>query len=343
MAIKVFALYNNKGGVSKTTTVFNLAAFLSKKGRKTLIIDADSQSNATELFFASDEGFWDSASETLPGDSIYDALKPRLEGNASRVDVSKVDLVRNARYENLYLLRGDLDFGAHGEAYFSSAVEQAITSNINQKNTYLCIRRLVRDLIEFHDFDHVVFDLGPSTGAISRLSLLACEGYFVPVTTDRFSALAVKSLPVVLENWFRHDRLVLSTMEPYGLESDYQIPVFCGAISQQFQMHRGRMKKSFERWSDRIKKQLMAGFLDNLDLPKSSYIKKDPIVAQVENLGPLAPVSQLLGKAIFDITQEDTRHASMNGQVFYGAVFEPWADKIERYEGQMKKLARALE
>ncbi|WP_157660162.1 ParA family protein [Burkholderia ubonensis] len=343
MTIKVFALYNNKGGVSKTTTVFNLAAFLSKRGRRTLIIDADSQSNATELFFASDEGFWDSASETLPGDSIYDALKPRLEGNASRVDVSKINLVKNARYENLYLLRGDLDFGAHGEAYFSSAVEQAITSNINQKNTYLCIRRLVRDLIDFHGFDHVVFDLGPSTGAISRLSLLACDGYFVPVTTDRFSALAVKSLPVVLENWFKHDKLVLSTMEPYGLESDYEIPVFCGAISQQFQMHRGRMKKSFERWSDRIKRQLTAGFLENDDLPKSGFIKRDPIIAQVENLGPLAPVSQLLGKAIFDITQEDTRHASMNGQVFYGAVFEPWADKIERYEGQMKKLARALE
>ncbi|MDO9010799.1 MAG: ParA family protein [Gallionella sp.] len=62
MRTKVFALYNNKGGVSKTTTTFNLAAYLSeKKNLKILIIDADSQANITELFFASDPSFWDSS------------------------------------------------------------------------------------------------------------------------------------------------------------------------------------------------------------------------------------------------------------------------------------------
>jgi cellulose biosynthesis protein BcsQ len=341
--LKTIALYNNKGGVSKTTTTFNLAIYLSKiKKKKILIIDADAQSNISELFFASDANFWDSVSETLPGDSIYDAMKPRLEGSASRVDVSKIKLCANKRYENLFLLRGDIRFSALAEGYYSSAVEQAITSNINQKNTYLSFRRMVRDFLAHHSFDNILFDLGPSTGAISRLALLACDGYFVPVTPDRFSALAVRSLPQVLKEWFSHDKLVLSTLPPYGMESDYTLPVFCGAISQQFQIHRGKIKKSYDRWNERIRDQLSEGFSDISALPKSVHLQGNPVVAEVENLGPVAPLAQMLGKAIFDISQEDTKHASSSGQMFYGAVFEPWKEKIKNYETEIGKLAKAI-
>lgn len=339
---RVFALYNNKGGVSKTTTAFNLAAYLVKhENNKVLIIDADSQSNITELFLSADPSFWDSTSDDLPGDSIYDALKPRLEGNASRVDVGRIKLLKNKRYPELHLLRGDINFSALAEGYFSSAVEQAITSNINQKNTYLSLRRLVRDLIKVHSFDYVFFDLGPSTGAISRLSLLACDGYFVPITPDRFSALAVRSLPRVLVEWFNHDKLVLSTLKPYGIESDYSLPIFCGAISQQFQVHRGRIKKSYERWNERIKKQIKESFLENPSIP-CKPLGSNPVVSEIENLGPVAPVAQMVGKAIFDITQEDTKHASSTGQMFYGAVFEPWEEKIANYKKEMAKLVKAL-
>ena len=343
--MQIIALYNNKGGISKTTTTFNLAAYLANiRKKRVLIIDADPQSNISELFFASDEEFWDSASEALPGDSIFDALRPRLEGRAERVDVHGVELCTNARYPTLELLRGDINFGALAEGYFSSSVEQAITSNVHQKSTYLSFRRLARDFLTVRGFDYVFFDLGPSTGAISRLALLACDGYFVPVTPDRFSALAVRSLPKVLESWFQHDQLILNTLQPYGIEADYSAPKFCGAISQQFQIHRGKIKRAYERWNDRIKSQLKESFIANDSvLPRSEKLSTNPLVAQIENLGPVAPLSQFLGKAIFDVSQDDTRHASSSGQMFYGAVFSPWEEKVRKYKAEIAKLVRVIE
>jgi len=107
---QLITLYNNKGGVSKTTTLFNLAVYLSKEGKKVLIADCDPQCNATELFFASDEDTYDPESD-FPGTSIYEALRPRLEGDVKQVDVSLVKLASSVLYDNLFLLRGDLEFG----------------------------------------------------------------------------------------------------------------------------------------------------------------------------------------------------------------------------------------
>ena len=49
---KIITFYNHKGGVSKTTTSFNVAHLLSSTGRRVLVVDADPQCNMTELMLA---------------------------------------------------------------------------------------------------------------------------------------------------------------------------------------------------------------------------------------------------------------------------------------------------
>ncbi|WP_080968974.1 ParA family protein [Chromobacterium violaceum] len=338
-------LYNNKGGVSKTTTLFNMGAYLAgRKNKKVLLIDADPQCNLTELFFAARSDYYDDPNIELPGDSILDVFRPRLEGAASRIDVKDINVAKSDVYQSLDLIRGDIEFSAMAETYFGSSINLAITPNINEKNTYLSFRRLVTDLGIEKKYDYILIDVGPSTGAITRLAFLASSKFLVPVTPDRFCYLGVRTLPKLIKSWLEHDAMIMATMKPYGINEEYLSPEFCGAINQNFQLHRNQIKESYSKWASLIKKEIRNKFLETNGFFVSMKLsKKDPFVCSIENIGQHAPVSQILGKAVFDLTKSDTAFASTNNTQFYGNVWTAWNKKTKNYEASIKKIVEAIE
>lgn len=193
---RIITFYNNKGGVSKTTTLFNVAVLMAQKGKKILIADCDPQCNVTELFLASSDTYSDPDSE-LPGTSIFQSLLPRFKGETSQIDPKNIELVASPIYENLFLLRGDLEFSM-AESYLSRSIVDAITEEVHQKNTYVSLSRLLRGIGELNSFDYILCDVGPSTGAITRMCFLSTDGFFIPLTPDRFCNQAVSVLGRVI-------------------------------------------------------------------------------------------------------------------------------------------------
>jgi cellulose biosynthesis protein BcsQ len=339
---KVISFYNNKGGVSKTTTLFNTAALLASSGSKVLIVDCDPQCNATELFFASQPTL-DDPTKDLPGTSIYQAFQPRFSGDSPVIDIDAIKLVRNSEYHNLSILRGDFDF-ALAESYFATAINQAITEDVHQKKTYVSMHHMLRTLASHHKFDYIFCDVGPSTGAIPRMVLLSCDGFFIPVTPDRFSNQAIRSLGRVLSMWTRKHDETRESLRPFGVEPFPGKPTLLGAINQNFKIHRTtKTKASYEKWQERIGKSITEVFFDERTLPVSSKLtKKNPYVANIRDVGPTAPIAQMFGVAIFDVRQEHTKQASTTGSAYYGAVWDSWGGRQTEYKHEIENIVKAL-
>jgi chromosome partitioning protein len=338
---RIVTFYNNKGGVSKTTTLFNLGVFLAQEGKRVLIADCDPQCNATELFFASTD-LLDDPGADLPGTSVYQALAPRFRGEIARIDPDSVDIVESSLYENLFLLRGDLEFSL-AETYLANAWNQAITENIHEKNTYLALHGLLEALSNLRSFDYVICDVGPSTGAITRAVVLACDGFFLPLTPDRFCNQAVKVLGRVIQDWVSRHQQTSRSFAPFGMHSFVGRPMLLGAIMQIFKTHGSKTKASYSKWQTTIAETMQQSLRPGTGIPvASTFNPAEPFVANIRDVGPLAPVAQMFGRAIFDVQQEHTKEASTTGGPYQGVVWQNWEERKAAYKAEIEKIAEAL-
>lgn len=342
MSTKILTLYNNKGGVSKTTTLFNLAVYLSTINKRVLIVDCDPQCNVTELFFAATDDS-DSPDVELPGTSIYQALLPRFKGQQATIDQTGIDLVEHNLYKNLYIFKGDLEF-ARAETYFGTAWNQAITENIHEKNSYVVFDRLLRSIGAARGFDYILCDVGPSTGAISRTVILSCDELVIPLVPDRFCFQAVKLLGAIIKEWIDRHQVISDALVPFEITPFKGEPRLAGTVVQNFKVHSGaKAKQSYIRWQEKITQQIKLSLIGPGGLtPKSGFDENNPYTASIRDVAVLAPVAQMFGRAIFDIQKEHTREASTDGSMYYGSVWAPWEERMTTYKNEIAKLARAI-
>lgn len=339
---KIITLYNNKGGVSKTTTNFNLAAYLSTIGKRVLIVDCDPQCNITELFFASRDDL-DDPDVSLPGTSIYEALLPRFKGQQGVIEQASIELTEHTIYRSMYLFRGDLEF-SRAETYLGTAWNQAVTENIHEKNTYIVLNNLLRSLMSARGFDYILCDVGPSTGAITKSVIICCDEIVIPLVPDRFCYQAVRLLGSVISEWIERHRIISQSLLPYGIESFKGEPKLSGTILQNFKVHAGsKAKASYVKWQEKISKEIKNSLCkEGVFVAKPGFDLNKPYVASIKDVAVLAPIAQLFGRAIFDIQQEHTKEASSNGQMYYGSVWQPWVERMNEYKDEIKKIAEAI-
>ncbi len=159
---RVIAIANQKGGVGKTTTVVNLAGWLAKKGRKTLVVDVDPQSNAT-----SGLGF---RPVDLDG-SIYDVLI-----NGTNVQ----QVIRETELEDLDVLPSTIKLvGAEVELVSMIAREQVLRKALES----------VRN-----NYDYLLVDCPPSLGLLTLNTLTAADSVLIPIQTEYFALEGLSQL-----------------------------------------------------------------------------------------------------------------------------------------------------
>ncbi|MFD1954567.1 ParA family protein [Paenibacillus thailandensis] len=110
MKAKTIVLFNHKGGVSKTTTTFNLGWKLSTLGKNVLLVDADPQCNLTSLLLGDDfDDYY--TNEPTNSANLKDAVRMAFEGKPK--PISAIDCFIPNNNPNLFLIPGHMDLSEY--------------------------------------------------------------------------------------------------------------------------------------------------------------------------------------------------------------------------------------
>lgn len=350
---KIITLYNHKGGVSKTTTTFNLAHFLAQSGKKVLVVDADPQANLTELMLAPIIAELDEQEQRtgdkyeLEGTSLLELLKPRIEGAVSEIDVAKVKSINVS--DNLELLRGDVNLSSI-EDVLAEAHIQRFSQKTHEKRTYVAIGDILTRYADSKGIDYVLIDVGPSSGALTRACFLACDGYFVPTAPDRFNVQAIGTLSTIINKWIKEHRQVLEEFRDIGLPIKDGMPKFLGVVLQNFKVRGGKPKPTYQMWMNKIPLKVEAALFpaisvfNTVDVDLTSGLNGNNIVvSRIRDFEGLVPIMQECGKAIFDISQDDTKATNDQGTAWTGVTWTQAQERMDNYRECIQNMADNLE
>jgi len=325
---KSICLFNHKGGVSKTTTSFNLGWSLASLGKKVLLVDLDSQCNLTGLvlgYSAVDDeqmaAFY-SSRQNLTLQPIVEAL---ING------ISPDDYIKTERgkfskttHENLFLLPGHLDI-----ADLDSQISLSLKIASGVPATKIIpgnLPKMLQELAKREIIDYLIYDLSPNVGGLNEVILMSSDYFIVPTSPDYFCLQAINSLEKNITKWhteiarFKSDNKFDSPAFPIKNQ-----PRFLGAIQQRYRPRNEKPATSFQKWIDLIREAVNKKLVPQLEkincavnrqllekvLTGSSLCPYD--LAHIPDFNSLIAISQQLSKPVFALTDEDIR--SM-GKVF---------------------------
>lgn len=193
------AMFNNKGGVGKTTLTCNLASFLAtESNKKVIVVDCDPQCNSTQLILGVDQAADLYMHAREDNSTISDILAP-IDSGESDIDKDiKVLRATDNRF-GVDLIAGDPQF-AITEDRLADAWKSLTAMDIEgfRRTSW---NAALRALLSDHGYDYAFYDIGPSLGSINRSVLAGCDNFLTPLSSDIFSIIGIRNISNWLTKW----------------------------------------------------------------------------------------------------------------------------------------------
>lgn len=161
--MKTICVFNQKGGVGKTTTNINICSYLAMEGYKVLTVDVDPQGNTTSGL---------GIDKTKLEYSIYDLF-------TSEIDIKNI-IIKSELVQNLSIIPSSVDLaGAEVEL-------------INVPNRERILKEKLKSIS--NNFDYIFIDCPPSLGYLTINSLTASNGVLIPIQCEFYALEGVGQL-----------------------------------------------------------------------------------------------------------------------------------------------------
>ena len=356
----LISLFNHKGGVSKTTTTFNLGWTLANRGIKTLIVDTDPQCNLTAYVLGLQlKDKIDDFYKNVNNDNLHKALNPIVTGLDTTPRPAKTCKTLN---KNLFLLAGHLHL---------SEIDIQLAAGL-QNTRYLTfarqfigsIQEVIRKTAKSQDCQVVLIDMSPSSGALNRSVLMGSDYFLVPTSPDFFCFQATQELGSMLSDWNEHFKEFRKPDTPNALPKNP--PKMIGIISQKYRTYTRNLSssllgieidrkkrreerergiaKSYQHWIDKIQEASNEQLAKALSEHKMvidrdifmKYVKEEKPynLVSIGDFNSLVAISQEYNKPIFELESDELNFSGkvleimQENQQHFREVFEKLADRV---------------
>jgi cellulose biosynthesis protein BcsQ len=325
---KSICFFNHKGGVSKTTTTFNLGWALAQKGHRVLMVDLDSQCNLTGLVMghqAIDDEKMESFYANRNNLTLQPIINAVIEGMQPILFMgTDQGKVMGTRHENLFLLPGYLNI-TDLDAQISMSLKIARSVPV-MRNIPGYLTSILQIIAMRESADYILYDLSPNVGGVNEVILMSSNYFIVPTSPDYFCLQAVGSLTKHLVKW--HNEIEIFKKENDFISLDFPIknaPKFIGTIQQRYRPRCDKPATSFQVWIDKIRQEIVSNMVPSLTgigcSIDASLFKTvlagttlEPFdLAHVPDFNSLIAISQQHSKPIFDLTDQEIKET---GRVF---------------------------
>ncbi len=211
--MKIISVFNNKGGVGKSTLTYHLGNALAELGRRVLMVDLDPQCNLTicammeetlHQIWEEEDSFVDNYESALLDNpeiyktprSIHFILKPAEDG----ISEPKELCIPFSMGNNIDLLPGRLSLHKYENKIAErwSGVYQGDNLSIR---TITNIRSVCKRYAEAHNYEYVLIDTSPSLGILNKVIMSTVDGFFIPAQPDMFSLYGIRNIGNSLQLW----------------------------------------------------------------------------------------------------------------------------------------------
>lgn len=304
--------FNNKGGVGKTTLTCNIASYLATAHHKrVVIVDADPQCNATQYILSDDESL--DLFESSTSSTLLDVISPLDEGVADlNLDIEFISGAVN-RF-NVDLLPGHPKVSLFEDKFSRSWLD--LNNEVGALRTTNWCHQLNEHLSNIYDV--IIYDVGPSLGALNRTVLLGCDYFISPMGCDTFSIMGINNIADWLRDWHSLYTANLNIIKERkgNLVQKYEDSIvhdikfksqFIGYTIQQYIVtksagKRTRPTKAYEKILNEIPAQINS----NLHAYTPKELKEEMLrLGDVPHLYSLVPLSQSANVPIFLLEGKD--------------------------------------